>query len=188
LPEGTVHTLRDLVVHCESGEEPGTYTTVEKGAIKFQYNATDESGYFAAYTWANNGMRFRYDMFYDDEEQDNVSTAVVLINHFEKSYWMGAGGQWMDLSEQYNPAYINTPFAVDETEMKPYLQSNTMNIAGKKCNVYKVTYEGIVFVYGVWNGLILYMEKDGEAMMTAVAATLDVPEVAFTQTFNVTWL
>jgi hypothetical protein len=63
-----------------------------------------------------------------------------------------------------------------------------MTIAGKSCKVYKIAYEGTEIIYAVWNGMLMLYELNGETVWAALAVTLDVPEVAFTKTFNISWL
>jgi len=182
-PEGTVYTVRNFVVPCEGGDEPGTYTTVEKGAVKYVVNENEDMLF--AITFDNNGMRYRYDTF--SVEEDTKSHLAIIINHFTQTYWYGFGsdGQWNDL--EYDWSYTGSPFTMDEVAMAPYLQSEKVNIAGKTCNVYKFAYEDKEYIYAVWNGLLMFIEMDGQEFMRAVAATLNVPEVAFTKTFDVTW-
>ena len=72
--------------------------------------------------------------------------------------------------------------------MAQYLQPESTTIAGKSCKVYKISVEGYEVIQASWNGLMMLYEVNGEVALLAVAATLNVPEVAFTKTFTVSWL
>jgi hypothetical protein len=176
-----------LIVPCDEEEddddEPGTLTHVEKGAIKY-----DMQGSITAVTFANKGWRYRWDFF--ENETSKISEVAYIINHYNKTFWVGSNydGEvnWMDLPFEY--AASPYTISIDEEVMKPYQQPGNINIAGKSCKVFIYNYMGMVLKYASWNGLIMMMEQDGEMIMIAVAATIDVPEAAFTKTFNVSWL
>ena len=179
-PGGTTHTVRDLEVPCGTGDggEPGSYTKVEKGSVKYLY-----SGIIMIITWDNNGSRFRWDFF--NETESPSSQMTYIVNHFTKTLWVGAAGIWFDDLFEYDPDEIfsEVPFSMDESSLSEYLQSEKMTIAGKSCNVYKYGSN----LYAVWNGIMLLFEYNGEVMWVAVDVTLNVPAVAFSKTFNITW-
>ena len=187
-PGGTTYTVPNLVIPCspEGGGEPGTYTKVEKGAIKYQVQ-----GAIWIISFSNNGMKFRWDVFDSDTTYDQTTQ---IINHYNQTYWIGIndsdGGQWID----YPYSYANTPsglntlfFGMDEASLAPF-QQGTVLIAGKTCNKYVINSGGSEVVYAFWNGLTMLVESNGEVIFIATAAVLDVPDVAFTKTFNVTWI
>ena len=190
-PGGTTYTVPNLKVPCGSeggGGEPGTYTKIEKGAVKYILGDI-----YWAITFDNNGKRYRDDFFQDDENAEPYW--VYIINHFTKNFWWGINyygyegeKKWYDeeYDEDYTPTY---PFSVDEVAWAQYQQSENITIAGKLCKVFKMNYyAGYEVTYASWNGLMMLYEINGEVMLLAVAATLNVPETAFTKTFDVSWL
>ena len=181
-PGETTFEVRDLKVPCGSDEpgEPGTYTHLEKGSIKYLM-----SGTIWIITWDNNGNRFRWDFLDENENPENQITYIV--NHFNRTLWYGIGGYWFDEYVTYDPdTNFDIPFAVDESGWQQYLQSNTMTIAGKTCKVYDFGLNN--FKIAVWNGMMMLYEYDGEVIWVALAATLDVPASAFNKSFNITWI
>ena len=74
-----------------------------------------------------------------------------------------------------------------------------MTFAGKSCDVYTLTIStgagtgDVTYTYAIWNKIAMMNEVKTSpegvilARMEAVAITLDVPEVAFTKTLNITW-
>jgi hypothetical protein len=183
-PGETTYLAQPLRVPCDEDDdpgEPGTLTDIEKGAIKYNM-----SGSIIAITFDNNGRRFRWD-FFEDEESTNSSVAYI-INHITKTFWMGYnGGMWMEVpyDENENPG---VPFSIDEESLKPFQQSSNITIAGKSCKVFKYSSGGTEITIATWNGLMMLYELDGEVLFLALSATLEVPEVAFTKTFNISWL
>jgi hypothetical protein len=183
-PGGTTQTVPDLKIPCGGGDggEPGTYTETEKGAVKYSIN-----GEYWAVTFDNNGKRFRWDFFEEEEQQESYST--YIINHLTKTFWLGSDGEWYDDYVTYDESWtFDYPFTVDEKAMAQYLQPESTTIAGKSCKVYKISVEGYEVIQASWNGLMMLYEVNGEVALLAVAATLNVPEVAFTKTFTVSWL
>ena len=182
LPDGTVYTVRDLVV-CDEDPGFGTSTEVEKGSIKI-----DVSGSFIIYTWDNYGKRFRMDQL--EQANDKESYAVILLNHFHKTLFYGYndedGGVWEPWDYDPMESFTST-FSIDEEGMAPYRVYPDVTIAGKTCKVFVFSYGGVELKYSSWNGLLMRIEMDGETIWNAIDATLDVPESAFTQTFAITW-
>jgi hypothetical protein len=189
-PENTVVTLRDLKIPCDEGE-PGTKTEIEKGSVKYRFEDED----IIIFTFDEYGWRIRFDQF--DNEQSTNSQQTIIVNHFTKNSWYGYAysDQWGELPYNYdtNPigGYFNY-FTIDEVKMAPYLQSGTMTIAGKSCKVFVVPFYGYAIKYASWNGLVLFYETstgtETETLFRAEAATLNVPEKAFTKIFEVDWL
>jgi len=189
-PGNTTYNAAPLKVPCDEDEpgepdEPGTGTHIEKGAIKYSM-----SGTVIAFTFADKGWKFRWDIF--DDEVSTTSNIAYIINHFNKTYWLGYQdgneGYWQDMPYDFDG---NTGFmapSIDEEEMKPYQQPNNITIAGKSCKVFKISYGGTEITIASWNGLMMLYEVNGELVWIALSATLDVPEAAFTKTFNVSWL
>ena len=188
-PGGTTYTVRDLRVPCGSGgdddgSELGTYTETEKGSIKYLMSGGNT---IWVITFDNNGKRFRWDML--DANENPETQMTYTINHFTKTLWYGWGGTWYD--DKYDPkTKPEVPFAIDEKDLSGFQQIDNMTIAGKSCNVYRFAMEGYDYelIYAVWNGMMMLYEINGETIWVALAATLDVPEVAFTKTFNISWL
>ena len=182
--EGTVYTVRDLIVDCEAGE-PATYTKTEKGAVRYRSGDDEEGVNFLVISFDNNGYRFRWD--YLSEEDETESFFTYIINHFNKTLLFGVAGTWMEqtYSDDYTKGDV---FSIDEASLAAYLQPQPVNIAGKSCKVYQMNSSGTEIVIATWNGIIMLLESNGKVLYRALAATLIVPEVAFTQTFNVTWI
>ena len=187
-PAGEVVILENFVM-CEGGSEPGTYTKTEKGAVKLRMSS-DDSDSFMAFTWDNNGRRFRMDMFNNGE--DNISVLAYVLDHINKKFFYGFndGGSGTWTPQEYDPSSnpAGMAFAIDEEEMAPYRVYPDVNIAGKVCKVFKYSQSGYEYSYASWNGILMRVEYLGEQLFIAVSATLDVPNNAFSQTFNVSWI
>ena len=176
-PGGTVFSVRDLLV-CDSGNKPETWSIVEKGSVKYEQEII--------FTWDNHGYRFRYDVC---DLNSSESSFAYIINHLSGFYVYGSndsnGGTWYEFEGQdYKPTF---GFTVDEKAMANY-QQGTVNIAGKTCNLYVMNLSGYSLKQASWNGLMMLYEINGEIVLKAVAATVDIPEVAFTETFEISWL
>ena len=184
-PAGETVTLPDFKM-CKGGSEPGTYSQVEAASVKYFWGTDEETA--VIYTWDNNGMRFRLDML--DQPDDNVSAMTILINHFDKTCFYGIYSEpptWSPYEYTYNDNPAGNSLSLDEDAMASYRVYPDVNVAGKICKVFEITSSGYKVTYATWNGLILLMEIDGEILLSAIDATLDVPESAFTQTFAITW-
>jgi len=192
-PEGTVYTVRDLVVPC-GGDGPGTKTDIEKGSVKYSFY--EES--IMIYTFDEYGWRFRYDMSDKDETPENHF--AYIINHLNKTTWSGSmiydeeTEEWVERwnDEVYDNSYEpGTAFTINETAMAPYQQPNNVTIAGKSCKHFIITSQGVSYEYATWNGLIMRMaltyQGETTIILLAIDATLDVPERAFTKTLVVDW-
>jgi hypothetical protein len=186
-PQGTTVTIHDFKL-CGGTSEPGTYSNVEKASIKVRYGMSDDV--FAIYTWDKKGMRFRMDML--DQEEDKESRTVILINHILKTTVTGYNDEdepeWTSQTYNFGENPVGFSLSIDEDAMKAYRVYPDVNIAGKVCKVFKMSYSGYQFTYATWNGVIMQYEMDEQLIWVATAVTLDVPEVAFTQTFKITWL
>jgi hypothetical protein len=185
-PGGTTYYVPNLKVPCGEGQggDPGTYTHIEKGAVKYNM-----SGGLIAYTFADNGWRFRMDIF--DEEGNTTSNSAVVINHKNETCFVGTNSgsaYWYDYPYDFadNPGTVAP--SIDEEAWKPYQQPSNITIAGKSCKLFVISIQGIEYRYASWNGLLMMMELNDELILVAVSATLDVPDIAFTKTFNVSWL
>jgi len=188
-PENTVYTVRNLKVPCGA---PGTKTFVEKGAVKYRMFDGEDIWY---YTFDEYGWRVRLDQF--DKNENPNSQITSIVNHLNKYWWIGYAGsdEWYDQPYDYedNPfAGLTELFTIDEKEFASYLQPNTMTVAGKTCKLFVINTYGMKYTRASWNGLVLFYEVSfgGEVQLTfkATAATLNVPEKAFTKTFTIDWL
>ena len=184
-PGNTIYTAPNLEVPCGSDNpgELGTYNKTEKGSVKYLMGG---SLYYIV-TFDNNGKRYRCDMIDVDDPDDHIA---YIINHFTKTYWVGysdydGGAYWQDAPYSYATNPGASIFSIDETGLTP---QSTTTIAGKLCNVYVMNSEGYEMKWALWNGLMMLLEMDDEVVFMAVAATLDVPAVAFTKTMNISWL
>jgi len=173
VPPGTTKTVRDLKGRCDGGAG-------EKGTIRYQ---TPSGG--CVITFANYGNRFRIDTYSGNESNRSV---VSIVNHYTKTDWEGTSWDKVWIDKEYTEkgtAYTFTEYRVDEIAFAPYLQSNTMTIAGKSCKVYKWPNGSVM---ASWNGLMMMSEYNGLVHFLATNVSLEVPEVAFTKTFTITWI
>ncbi|MCL2072316.1 MAG: hypothetical protein FWH18_00185 [Marinilabiliaceae bacterium] len=186
-PGNTTYNVEDLIVPCSDDDDPGefgTSTHVEKAAIKYLI----EGGTYFVITFDGNGKRFRWDIF--DEEYIMGNQMVYIVNHITQTFCWGAGGYWVDEYDAYDPSinYFASIFSIEEEYLSEFKQPGTISIAGKACNHYIIPSGGTSVVYGVWNGLVLLLEINDDVFLLAQDVTLEVPNVAFTKTFNITWL
>ena len=175
----TAKYIVTVIKSGDNGEEE--WFNCERGAIKIIGNHGENQ----IYTFANSNELLRTDEF-------TTACHVVCIYDFVNKI-MHSGGTCVD-----PPYWVSTPlqvpqlpvlFGIDESLMKEYCQDYTVEIAGKTCKVFIFTNPaGNEMMYATWKGVIMKITENGVAPWTVVAATLDVPDAAFTQTFNVTWL
>jgi len=173
-------------------------------------------GYYVI-TFDNNGKRFRTDYFLGNEEENHLFRAEIT-NHFNKTYWEYTfyydennpndyGWRWVDSDYKKAPKDGGIPFQFSASEASllsgGFTKLSNKTYAGKSCSVYTkpttITAQGqtvtMRYTFAVWNGLILFweyaIEGGGESssmFYVAQAVTLDVPEVAFTKTIDISWL
>jgi len=210
-PGNTTYTAQNLKVPCPEQGEAGTLVYTEKASIKYMIgHESDEGSGIAAYyivTFDNNGKRLRWDMITDENEEGRMAE---IINHINKTYWRYTfyfdpntydyGFRWEDVNYKDAPQNGGAPFQFSASGAELLKNPGCTKLsdktyAGKLCNVYSYSLAqyGVPFKYtfAIWNGLTLFMEmSDGSETMFWVAqsVTLDVPDVAFTKTLDITWL
>ena len=118
----------------------------------------------------------------------------VIDFHNNKTHWRNIyASEWSD--ELYKAdSKIDQSFTWNAQELlkNGYTkQSAQRTFAGKPCDMYTLTNSYGTSTYGLWNKIMLYSEVMVGTLQTiweAQAVTLDVPEVAFTKTLNISWL
>ena len=150
----------------------------------------------------NYGKRYREDTMgpYREDGGDYISLydfwETYIENHINKTIWRSwYKGKWED--EPYKTKKTLETTWLGEFNMDGFKkQSGQITFAGKSCDVYILTTSTpageVTDTYYLWNKIVMMGEKrlSGEilARHEAVAISLDVPEVAFTKTFDITWL
>ena len=209
-PGGSTYTVPNLKVPCPKEGEAGNMTHIESGSVKYLigHESDETSGGVLAYyviTFDNSGKRFRYDVLFGEDDNDE-SRMVHIINHLTSTYWQYGfyfnsetdyGFGWQDMP--YSDAPNKGDFEVSATEAGlaagGYTKLPNRTIAGKSCVVYShsINIQGATYrtTYALWNTLVLLMEiAMGNDMLIWIAqsVTLEVPDVAFTKTLDITWL
>ncbi|MDR2586547.1 MAG: hypothetical protein LBC84_10105 [Prevotellaceae bacterium] len=156
-------------------------------------------------TWDEWGLLYRTDRIYDDRESpDGKGYEAQIINHLTEivydgaKYWTsdGEGGgswkeEWQTVSYPCPGGLYHTPevilgaFTVNEKEWEPYRQKYTKTVAGRKCAVFKV---GGIYTMASWNGILMSRGTPYDVPYNLVRATMDVPQSAFNQIFNPSWI
>ena len=198
--------------------EGGTLVYTEKGAVKYlighESDESDGSYFFYAITFDNNGKRYRSDLFIDDDDDNEEFNRLAwIVNHLTKTYWaytlfydeknpLNSGMKWVDMDYKDAPEdFFLFQISSSEAELLKggFTKQTNRTIAGKSCSVYsqsmKVQGMSMKYTIALWNGLTMLWEveySDGtetsSTFWVAQSVTLDVPEVAFTKTLDLTWL
>ena len=176
----------------------------EKAAIKYLRAShlieTGETIHFFL-TFDNYAKRFRNDDYgpikhlYTGEyisQYDHWESSMV--NHINKTHWNSIyNGECVDQpyneNKKIDPGITAT--AQELLSLGYKKQSAQKIIAGKPCDLYTITSSYGTATQGLWNNITLYLEVDTGityTLLEALAVTLDVPEVAFTKTLDITWL
>ena len=164
------------------------------------------------YTWAEHGMLIRMD---DIESHGTDSKdkrySVTIYDHFTEtvtrgykewvSYWDTQRGQVDEWQEDWdtqpfycpyggepfnhNSDYLLGNVTFDEKKWDYYKQDYTMTVAGKVCKVYKVG----GMIQASWEGILMYLKSDyDDEVYMLEKATINVPNSAFSQTFDPSWI
>ena len=183
----------------------------EKAAVKYlQVHMLPAYDGFPLHTYViydNYGKRYREDWMGPIKERDSDNYISLydlwetnIENHITKTNWRRIyHGEWENLQYKTEKtleiAWLGSEIIFTDRFTK---QSGQMTFAGKSCDVYSLTHsiggENVTHTYAIWNKITMMHEvkisPSGEilARIEAVAISLDVPEVAFTKTYNITWL
>ena len=188
---------------------------IEKGSVK--WDVTHKIGAVTqrqevTYTFDNFGKRFRSDAFIlEPVVPEMMSRTTIIQNQITKKCWfygvdfnnpLNPLPTWSDMKcEDADSAEID--FTITEDVLKSYRKLPDMTIIGKRCDAYEfkasLTYDGITTttttIVAYWEGLNLYNKMEikitgGETTVSewiATSATFNVPDVAFTQTLDISW-
>jgi len=187
-----------------NGTDPDTPSSYpEKAAIKYlDVSHLNEYGETEHYylTFDNHAKRFRYDNYgairhiytgeyislYDHWHSE-------MVNHISKTHWKSIyNGECVD--EPYNASQkIDQSFSTAKQLLSLGYKKlpAQKTYAGKPCDMYTHTNSYGTSTIGLWNDITLYREIETEisySLSEALEVTLDVPEVAFTKTLDITWL
>jgi len=179
-------------------DNPNSYP--EKAAVKYrQVHLEGTVHHYVVFD--NYGQRYREDWWGPIEavsQYDHWETEIE--NHINKTRWESIyKGTWTDLSYKTEKKFEITFTNVEKTLSNGFKkQPNQITLAGKPCDIYTLTLslEGrkYDYTYAIWNNIeMMYETKESESgkiigKREAEAVTLDVPEVAFTKTLDITWL
>jgi hypothetical protein len=129
---------------------------------------------------ANKALQIcRYDNYYSDDRHviQFFYAATQTSRIYSNNVWQG----WMYSSYSYD-------YAFPENTDIPGYPPQTIEIAGKICNLISGTYDGALIEMAYWNGILMY-QRVGTKIVTATAVTLDVPDKAFSEeTIEVDWI
>ena len=176
-PGGSVVT-QDFSLPCIEGHV--YYEIPEKLSIRYDTYAWLMS---AVITYDNNGKRVREDMF----------GIVTIIDHIAKKKYQNVWGfGWSE--EDYDPEedLLRDIIAATDVQLleEGYTKAPDEIIAGQTCTVF--INESYRWKYAKWNGIIMYqfmtLWDDDMLMYDAIDVTTNVPEEAFTQVYEVTWI
>ena len=166
----------------ESGETVHSFVTFNDYAKKYRYDW---------YGPIKDGLTGEYITHYDHWESDIVITT-------NKTHWKSIyAGAWNDepykSDTKIDPSITMT--AQELLSLGYVKQSAQRTFAGKPCDIYISTNSYGTSTYGLWNNINLYVEVEASyegviayTKWEALAVNLDVPEVAFTKTLDITWL
>ena len=139
--------------------------------------------HYVSFSARPNGERAEYSYDSDDGWQEDLYRAEQNINNF---YAEGIADHSAKFCEH------------------GYAKSGTANICGKPCDVYSGTYhegkvrwamygqlarDGVQGEFAIWNGLTLRTKYADKVQSECLAIKIgDIPDEAFTQTLDVTWI
>lgn len=182
----------------------------EKGyAIKITY--TSESGYDDGYfVYTRKGKKYRWDAVTKGSTYAYYYDRGTETGH---EYYKGSqeDGEWEDANYYSTQQTVNNLFAEWVTDCSNLLsgygfsKTGSTKILGKTCDVWSGTYskEGKAFgavAYGemtregntgefcVWNGLCLRTKVNDKVQTEATALVVNVPDSAFTETNDISWI
>jgi len=186
---------QDFSVPCGNGGpgegEPGTLSDTDKGSVK--YRLGHGSPETIILTFAENGQRTRWDSY---NEEENTHT-VIIGNQSKDTCSVYDGYQWT--TEAYNSMYSGCygmssalMAVVKSGRYTAVLKKSpqTVTIAGKSCDIYMFDdQDSCSHEITVWNGLMMSQESSCDGLSHAAeAATLNVPDWAFSQTLDTSWI
>lgn len=129
----------------------------------------------------------------------------------QRNEWVYAAGKGWHKDEYRTEQNINNFFAEIITDQADvclrhgYEPAGTVTVCDKLCAVYKGVFmadagekagavrsplmrDSVAGEFAVWNGLTLYLKCDGRVMSECLDVKVGVPDDAFTQTLDVTWM
>jgi hypothetical protein len=199
-----VMTVASIILTTCKGDENGNNSNEslpEKMAVKYLWvSHLNETG--VTRHWYITFDKFtklsRDDMYSECTDHDYCNNYTEILNHNNKTYWENIGNSgWTDKLYNANNKIkgINT-FVLSFQNILSigYKKQPTQKlIAGKSCDIYTLTTPTSVATVGMWKNVALLYEVDNLEPPSyyrweAIEVNLDVPEVAFTKTMNITWL
>jgi len=159
----------------DEGGEPETMLDTNVGSVNYNMQGTNN-----IITFDKNGRLFRLDIY------NNGKHEITIINKDNKTVFLCSDeATWEDDSEKYNDhvSLINGQMALCKAMNYHYQlwpKIGMKNIAGKSCKMYSTGWGEDKVTIGVWNGLVMVLEATDVVPYIAEAATIKVPDKAFT--------
>ena len=208
-----LYSCDSLGGNSEGGDVPDNITLDEmneKGyAIKYSYTSDSgsDNGY---YVYTRKGKKYRWDAVTKSTTYAYYYDRGTETGH---EYYKGSDeeGEWEDGNYYSVQQTVNNLFSEWVTDCSKLLsgygfsKTGSTKILGKTCDVWSGTYskEGKSFgavAYGemtregntgefcVWNGLCLRTKVNDRVQTEATAIVVDVPDSAFTETNDISWI
>lgn len=199
--------------NSEEGDVPSDVTIDEMNesgyAIKIAYTSVSgsDNGYFV---YTRKGKMYRWDTVIGDRAYAYYYDRGTETGH---EYYKGTGeeGEWEEANYYTTQQSLNNLYAEWVSDCSSLLskygfaKTGSTKILGKNCDVWTGTYskEGKAFgavAYGemtqegnsgefcVWNGLCLRSKVNGKLQTEATAIVVNVPDEAFTETNEISWI
>jgi hypothetical protein len=182
------------------GELPSG-VTISEASVRYLMNGTE-----TIFTFDNYGKRTRIDMF----DTDGSKSIMIADSIAQKCYMYDEDEGWTEQPFSDYGATIQLFVAYFVTAPASYIAlsqfpagygitftQTTQTIAGKATTIYKLEFDetlypeegGGYFSYGFWNGITMLMESSEEGViLVAQAVVTNVPDEAFTQTVDTSWI
>jgi hypothetical protein len=174
----TQSTNKNVNVDADVNDSAGGFITAEKAAVKI--NTADGTIFY--YTHDTKNQKLRMDM----------TDGIFLMDYKNKTMWAYVG-MWMNIPWNSSMASENyfEMTAEESIAKQGFTKSGTMTVLGKLCDIYVSNdlATNVETKSAIWNGITMWVEKDGIVIWEALAVTLDVPDNFFEQsTLSHSWI
>jgi hypothetical protein len=182
----TTYTVITLRVECPEEEEEGEPehgSDTDKGAVRYYVpgeGGEEDNVLVVTFDTFNGKQRTRMD-FYGESHiiylRDNYNNECFAYEDF-----------WVPFPCGLAPEFI-IRYTADNLISDGYVFERFKTIAGKLCAIYAGMTDGDLYKFGIWNGIIMYLERNGVLTLEATAVKLTVPAKFFSQeTIEVDWI